>query len=313
MSEKKNIFTEYGLDQIHAANVFNVGGETLLNRGFKIDPHRGIFHYEGKPSPFHKPPWIYVRSTREKKCQLWHSIVFEAYKLFPIGCLNCWKVVVRPRNVEELFNLLDYEQRDYDDQCKCGIELRPFVHANYGGYFYNDSLEEGINCYHKVKQDVKDKVSVGKLYNPDGSTTDAPSVTLKRACTEFELKYGDSMKWEEKLNDGTWALKDPPFAPVPLDVLVNKISLISSKIDLPGTHVQEGMMIQQPGIVKVNVIQGWLEYAYAIGDHTAKKFNKDNLPFYTPSTTYHDRDETDIDKFKSITIDNQTIKREVEK
>ena len=61
---------------------------------------------------------------------------------------------------------------------KCGIEERPIVHGLYGGYFYNDSLEEGLECYEKVCDAV-----------------DMP-ISLKRGCTEFELACGNSRTWE---------------------------------------------------------------------------------------------------------------------
>lgn len=296
----RNIYNEYKLDTIHKNNIFNRGGDQMLQSGFQIHPFTGKFYVPIKSSPFYKPPWVFSNSTMDKKCGFWHAIIWEKYHLFPVGCLGCWKVVVRPRNVEELFRLLDYQQHHYEKECKCGIELRPFVHANYGGYFYNNGLDEGLACYRKVKEDVKEYVSVGTLYSPDGTTTDAPAVALKRACTEFELEYGDSSKWEDKLIDGTWALKQSPFQPMPLEDLIYSVGLLKDMIELPSPEIPEGMSHEQPGTIKVNVIQSWLEHAYAIGDATALKFNHDNLPFFTPSLFYHDRENIDADKFKTL-------------
>lgn len=260
----------------------------MLGHGFMVDPVQGIIKPpESTSHP--KPPWVYVRPAMHKRCIFWHTIAFETYNLFPVGCLNCWKVVVRPRTVEELFKLLDYQQETYTGFCKCGIEVRPFVHGNYGGYFYNDSLEEGLKCYDKVKSDI------ARFISPE------IPVILKRACTEFELKYGDSSQWEDKIKDGTWAIKDAvhDFKPLPFETLIYRLNLISNKVQTPESLVPEGCDYAQPGIVKVNVIQGWLEHAWSIGDKTAIKHN-DGQYFFTPSTTYHDRDNSDMDKFKSL-------------
>lgn len=136
-------------------------------------------------------PWVYHGDTSQYKCFLWSRIMFHTVsvrmpQLFadgkpfvPIGCQNCYKVVVKPRTVVELFGL-DELQGSLDRPCKCGIEVRESVHGLYGGYFYNTGLKAGKQCYEKIRSKVK---------------TDIP-VILKRGCTEMEHTVGPSDQWK---------------------------------------------------------------------------------------------------------------------
>jgi hypothetical protein len=125
--------------------------------------------------------WCHPKQDRTRKCFHYMQLLFDKCKMIAKRCFNCWKVVVRPRTVEELFKLLDLEidyVRIYDKPCKCGIETRDFVEGLYGGYFYNDSLQEGKECYEIVRKMVSERIS------PD------IVVALKRGCTEYELEFG---------------------------------------------------------------------------------------------------------------------------
>ena len=124
-------------------------------------------------------PWAYVHHSPWRICSLWHSVYFPYFKIIPSKCQQCWKVVARPQTVVELFELYEYQLGYQGGGCKCGIEERQTVDGNYGGYFYNDSMEQGAACLEKVQKDLPH----------------IPFI-LKRACTEFEQEWGDSTQWE---------------------------------------------------------------------------------------------------------------------
>jgi len=132
-------------------------------------------------------PWLRTPSCTTQDihgmCGRYQEIFALKMGFIHSRCHECWKVVVAPNTVEELFKLYDYQQ-DIDIPAKCGIELRPFVPRLYGGYFYNQSLEQGRECHKIISEGVHNKIS------PD------IKVILKRACSEFEIKFGPSDKWK---------------------------------------------------------------------------------------------------------------------
>jgi hypothetical protein len=138
-------------------------------------------------------PWHHVKGDHRLNCALWHQIMFNMVSLrlpperrfVPSKCQACFKVVVRPKTLEQLFALMELEQR-LGRPCKCGIESRDSVHALYGGYFYNWGLAEGLDCYELVRAEVDKEPRLG----PD------IDVFLKRSCTEYEHACGDSDTWK---------------------------------------------------------------------------------------------------------------------
>ena len=205
-------------------------------------------------------PWCHAKGTPFKHCGLDHMIIFNTYNVIPPRCQHCWKVVVAPNNFKQLMQLEQLEFK-MDVPSKCGIELRDFTPRHYGGYFYNNSFEEGREKYEAVRKEVDRQLDDGKDV----------SVILKRACTEFELVKGPSPFWantkeEENLCDVINAYVEVPFAQKP-----------------------------QSELVKRNVRCKWLYWAYANGDHTYKPFNG-GQELYTPPVKYH---EGDIDAIKA--------------
>lgn len=201
--------------------------------------------------------WIYVNPSPELKCRVF-TVIVEKFNFIPSPCLGCWKVVVAPRTLHELMELLQF-QREFtkghmykDRFCKCGIEDRNWVPRNYGGYFYTSSLEEGLERYEQVREGV------------DDINFEIP-VTLKRYCTEFEIKLGPSDKYEWA--EGTERLEKYIFDSLDLTTLV----------DTP----------LQPDFQVAHNLAEWIKFAWSRGDPTAEAFN-DGQPLYTPAVTYHD-------------------------
>ncbi len=180
--------------------------QKLIDRNILRVRDDGMLERTGHPS--YGESWHHVVRAKNKDCGIWHMIVTFVKPFVPSKCQECWKVVVRPKTLKELFKLLEV-QKKLGIPSKCGIERREIVCGLYGGYFYNDSLEEGKECYRKVSKVV-----------------DMP-VILKRGCTEFELACGDSRNWSlgnseiEGLVEKYVIKYDEDFQEQPLDVIGN--------------------------------------------------------------------------------------------
>lgn len=204
-------------------------------------------------------PWHHVVHSAFLDCQRWHKILFDLFSLtmppgsgfVPSACQQCWKVVVRPKTLLGLFSLLDF-QRHLNLPSKCGIEVRDYVNGLYGGYFYNHSLEQALECYKTVRAGVNKTPHLGEDV----------SVIVKRACTEFEMRLGDSSKW-----------KITPRQ-LSIETVVNK------------WFVRNDVQRLQPPHAISNVHRKWIEYAYSNGDSTYTHFT-DGKPLYKPVKTYH--------------------------
>lgn len=216
---------------------------------------RGVYHFvnDGRIEVDFKmtadTPWVHVRQDCRKNCGIWHQVWFQLYGIIPSYCQSCWKVVVRPTTLKELFMLYEL-QVAMNRPSKCGTELRESVGALYGGYFYNESYEAGLECLAAVKEAVHGVI--GSHVN----------VFLKRACTEFEHKFGDSREWE---------VSDQQ------KVLESRLEKLF--IDPQKSHEQ--------GIeIKRHVMSKWVKFAFAAHDETAAEFL--SQPLYPPYVTYGD-------------------------
>ena len=131
--------------------------------------------------------WDYVNAD-PKRCCNYLQMLAKHKKFVPSFCENCWKVVVKPRTLRELYQLRNLQRemvaRDKNCWCKCGIEERFWVPGLYGGYFYTDSFEQGAERYAQVR------TNVDRVISPD------VPVILKRYCTEFEIELGDSAAYK---------------------------------------------------------------------------------------------------------------------
>ena len=196
----------------------------------------------------HDSPWHYVRAPGDKPCSILSRIIFPAFNFVPSRCQGCWKVVVRLRTLRELFQL-EVLQEGCEFWCKCGIEIRPEVPANYGGYFYFNSSEEGIEGLIEVRKMIA--LGISKDIK----------VILKRGCTEMEAAFPNSSKWT--VTDDQKRLEDKLFA----------------KLVIP-----ERPLIQTPEQVR-RVKMNWVEFAWKIGDSTYSDYT-DGLPLMQPPVNY---------------------------
>jgi hypothetical protein len=251
-----NITESYCLDQLQY---------DLIGALMRPGSAEFLLHEDGKLRPAFKvvdpkTPWIFVRPRDYNQCQIWHHILFERIGIFPPLCLECYKVVVKPRNFKETIILLELQTNHSKRFCKVGFEERPYTFGSWGGYFYCRGLEEGQEVYQEVRE------MVDKFISPD------VKVTLKRGCTEFEMKFGDSDKWTVPEESVIWA-------------------------DLVDRFVDHPKFKGQPGILKQHVIARWATEAYRQGDDTVLEFNmvdpeaiKRGGHIYKPMVTYHEKE-----------------------
>ena len=218
-------------------------------------------------------PWVHVKQSYKSNCYLWKDIIFHHIvsinlpkeKWFvPIGCMDCFKVVIRPQTLKQLFALEALERR-LNHPSKAGIEIRPQVFGHYGGYFYNRGLQEGLECYKKVRKAVNEDPDLG----PD------VSVILKRACTEMEAGCGPSDKWEVTEDQ------------LRLEMLIKDHFAIDSTL------------ISQSEDAIEHVKQTWIDFAWDRGDPTVYEY-LDGEPLHPPYVTYHhlidEKPEKEIEK-----------------
>lgn len=234
-------------DHVCTQNLINIC-RPLINQGYYLD-HDGKLKAVSRVAT--DMPWVFCRQDDSRRCNLWHGVFFNVFGWLPSPCLECWKVVVRPKTLQDLFELREV-QRTLELSSKCGIEVRETVHGLYGGYFYCDSKEDGLLVYETVKKEIKENLK-----------NETP-VLLKRGCTEFEHKFGDSSKWEEHIT--------------------NQQVYMERKL---GCFIDTKERIEQPQVVKESIYKRWIEWAYQNGDSTYILYTG-GKPLYPPYETYHD-------------------------
>jgi hypothetical protein len=203
-------------------------------------------------------PWIDTKIALDRHCGLWHIIYFNEYRLVSRNCFNCWKIVVRPKTLKDLFGLYEIQQK-MGLPSKCGAERRTYAtHKGwYAGFWYCPMQGglEGAREFHKtISYRVKDALGI------------QTPVTLKRACTEFEDFFGPSDLWEYP---DAWArLED----------------LLESVWEVPCPDVDP---MTSP--MKVAITRVWIDWARQHGDPTASDYTVGSSSFgVTDTVTYHD-------------------------
>ena len=237
-------------------NYYEAGQRDLISQlaaGFK----KGTFYIR----PDHKigmrtgimwdTPWLFRgdKPPTDRNCVLFHGVILPYFNFIPAKCQECWKVVARPRTVKELFEISEL-QKESDRGSKAGIEKRHSVGGNYGAYWYNDSIEEGEECRKYVQGLCDEHLEPGI------------DVFLKRGCTEFEHKYGQSIDWEI----------------TPDAEEVEKIITDMIVMEDPGDR-------KQPDYLMEEIKMKWVEFAFERGDKTYLEYT-DGLPLYPDYVKY---------------------------
>lgn len=252
MRDRKNLYLN--LDRLNL--IKRLKPLLMPGGGYHLRIEDGKF-YPNMPAMADDAPWVYVKSADDARCDIYHKVFFNILNHVPSYCRECWKVVVKPRTLKELFDLYEY-QRESGVPCKCGIERRLTTTSLYGGYFYCRGKAQGLERYEEVRKAVDERLS-----------PETP-VILKRYCTEYEIG---------------------PKALGPSDKLPE---LSQEEIEMEKYIVEKfprvGYGTPQPDYLTASVMMEWIHYAYryhkATGDETFKEFtNGEEL--FPPYVTYH--------------------------
>jgi len=204
-----------------------------------------------------------------------HLSSFNKYNIIPKYCFDCYKVVIEPRTVVELFKLMVvFENLDLpnDNTRKCMVENRERVSGTYKGLIYCRGIEEAREIASTVGQTVSTEIS------------EKTPISLKRGCSEYTAHYpeyarinqdGTAMDYKEawreyeSLTDQEWADHSPPSV---------------GHIHSPRTYTAEDAL----------AMLGWLKYAATIGDKSYLKICWSLQPFQNvtrPSPFHYVEDE----------------------
>jgi hypothetical protein len=230
------------------------------------------------------PPWAYIKHGAAQNCQFWHHVLFDFVhqkQKVPIPCQNCWKVVLMPRDIEELFASYLLIQ-ELGRPGKCGIEGdRANTDRFYGAYFYNNSIEEGLDCYEIVRREVdRDRTFEATILGAPvkvrfGNGYKEPvRVILKRACTEFEQNCGPS---------DTWSWDDE-------QVETERLAANAFTQDVIGAKMGDSQLARLAYV--------WIHKAFQWGDKKYLMFTNNNRLFQPP-VTYHDMDPERLEEVKA--------------
>lgn len=203
-------------------------------------------------------PWLFTNISPVRHCELWNGIYFSYFGIIPSFCrFCCWKVVVKPRTVVELFKLREI-QKQLGFNSKCGVDLREYNEGPYGGFFYNDSLKEGRETLKVVKKKLR------KYFG-----FDAPDCFLKRGCTEMEMKIpSDQWDYINEEHEEIEALLDEIFV----------------------KHESAGV---QSDWQEKSKQYAWIRHAIKIGDTSWRRIvGEANVNKFIPHTVKYDSDDT---------------------
>jgi len=147
---------------------------------------------------------------QKKDCVYLHMIFFAALRMaqsIPKFCLDCYKVVIYPRNIADVAIIEDWQQNGKAKKwaCKVGADRRPFTPARWGAYFYCRGLKAGQNRLEEV-------IRWSLVHLPH--LEPGKDIFLKRGCTEYENEMPESHKWTrtplgERLENEAEELIDP--------------------------------------------------------------------------------------------------------
>lgn len=189
-----------------------------------------------------------------------HKTVFNRFGVIPEYCFGCYKVLITPRTVMELFKLLMvFERIDLPDDCtrKCMVEGRAKCAGTYKGYVYCRGIEEGKEMLGILEKMVATDISANVW------------LSLERGCSEFA-----------RVHPGYARIK--PVSEImgyPAEWKVHEDSVDREIASLMNGHA--GDMPQADDVYppwEIFALQYWLSYAATIGDLSYLKISGRIMP-----------------------------------
>ena len=199
--------------------------------------------------------WVHIKLAPDRDCGKWLGVYFKNYHFIPKTCHSCFKVVVKPETISDLFKLWKLQMK-LDLPAKTGLEVRPYVRSKgYVGFWYcpiSEGLAGARELYKKLRAKVKENGIKG-------------DIILKRGCTEMELNVGPSDKW----------------------AYTSEHQRLEYMLDQVFTERPE--MVNQPACHVIHVQRGWIDFAWRMGDPTVFEFANPHQ-FQPPPVHYEDSD-----------------------
>ena len=200
---------------------------------------------------------IYRRNEINLNCDR-HFDVFNNFNVIPKYCFACFKVLIEPNNVMELFKLyivFDNLNLKNNNTRKCMLEFRPKISGVYKGYIYCSSLNEAYEVQNQVDAILKKKIKASIV------------ISIKRGCSEFGVAYPEYKKINKNENtlmkyNEEWKEKENLT-----DIYRNEKNILTKKTlqkSLKGVTVSD-----------VLIMRNWLGYAKKIGDLSYKNIIND--------------------------------------
>jgi len=221
-------------------------------------------------------PWHHINYAIGGMCPWLQQVCLTVSPRTPAGqfvprrCHACWKIVIKPRTLTELFKVEEMLEH-FNWPSKCGIERRSYTPppekgGRYGGYIYNMSNEEGLERLDLVREYLKEHDMEGV------------EAYLKRACTEFEMSMGPSHNW--KITDKQHEIEN----------ILDWMVISDTPVAKQAQHIVDKVHME------------WIEWACGNGDTTYLEYTG-GKPIYAPAVRYERKaDETDGASLASKTV-----------
>lgn len=210
-------------------------------------------------SQFFRGKTVYNWEGQHKGACKRHLSVFSEFNIIPEYCFGCYKVLIEPDTVVELFKLMViFEKLDFpnDNTRKCMVEAREQIPGTYKGMVYCRGLEEGRKVETMIRNAISQEIS------------DTIPVKLKRGCSEYALSYPEFAKTAPEA-----ALMNYKEGWHELEELADKTLNISTHHSVKDTNNQPAYTLTD-----AMVMLAWIRYAATIGDLSYLKISGRSMP-----------------------------------
>ena len=189
-------------------------------------------------------PWVFIGDNLPHHCHIWNEMYFRKFGLIPRWCrTKCHKVVVSVPNVARLMDLhelMNFMHTKYGLNGKCGMDVRTYTWGFWRGFFYNTSMEKGLECLEIVRSVISENLGP------------AISVILKKGCTEYERTSMGGIPSNE------WGEPTPEQADL--------------EDHLDNLYYQGEEQFRQPPWLRQKIMLNWWLRAYSFGDTSLWEF-----------------------------------------
>lgn len=222
----------------------------------------GVFGGAGSLQIFRGKPLYLVDNMPPGGCAR-HKKIFSKFNVIPEYCFDCYKVLIMPHTVVELFKLLMVFEGlllPNNNNRKCMVEGRPDCTGTYKGFVYCRGHEEGKEVHDLMQGMVADHVS------------SSIPVTLTRGCSEFSRAHPEFGKLQPDK-----AVMEYPKAWKMHEDFVDGVSIWPDRPVTVNAYIPSGARGAYPP-AEIFAMQYWLRYAATIGDSSYLKISGRTLP-----------------------------------